>query len=478
MGQFASKALDGDPYIEIMRVLPDKELAWWIQKTIWLAEGFTLAEHFGRTYPHLFVFKCDHCNGAGAVTCPDCNGYKVKKASSFNGFRLSDQTDIGRLLAAAGTQECDHCGGYCQWDQESEWQGMWNEWEKKLAYYDRSNKTNMDDWHEDVMHKGRLDEDTAPAEEPEHEEGATGINVELDRSIKKIPHRLKALTSRFGGHPYDTFDMLPNHIIDPTIPLEENIERMGRDYNWVPPELDPQVNPELLLEGAGGALAQFEHQMRMEALLLNNLDAAMRDKPKPAQFLPTAGTVPCPECLGKPYTISFTPNVGKLFRVETPFWMRTLNRMSEMGTIQSIYQASSSRPWMRSDSSPSSSTTVEHPLSSFSRATYIAEKRSPLDEVPHQPPGDVVIQRALESSGPAWHYPLHSRPSLDATNEDPLALDSVWSRRPLEEGGSIKRNPITGDGPAEALAVYYALNPARNAARKMREERVKSSPTS
>lgn len=36
-GQFASKAFDGDPYIEIMRELPDKELCWWIQKVIWVS---------------------------------------------------------------------------------------------------------------------------------------------------------------------------------------------------------------------------------------------------------------------------------------------------------------------------------------------------------------------------------------------------------------------------------------------------------
>jgi hypothetical protein len=61
-----------------------------------VAEGFTLVEHMGRTYPQLFVYKCDHCNGAGTITCPHCKGFKVKKATSHNGFRLSDQTDIGR----------------------------------------------------------------------------------------------------------------------------------------------------------------------------------------------------------------------------------------------------------------------------------------------------------------------------------------------------------------------------------------------
>jgi hypothetical protein len=67
MGQFASKAFDGDPYIDIMRALPDKgeraarpgisafffcrvaantahtsrtpraELVWWVQKVIWVS---------------------------------------------------------------------------------------------------------------------------------------------------------------------------------------------------------------------------------------------------------------------------------------------------------------------------------------------------------------------------------------------------------------------------------------------------------
>ena len=61
-----------------------------------LAEGFTLVEHMGRTYPQLFVYKCTHCNGAGTVTCPHCDGFKVKRATSHNGFRLSEQTPVGR----------------------------------------------------------------------------------------------------------------------------------------------------------------------------------------------------------------------------------------------------------------------------------------------------------------------------------------------------------------------------------------------
>jgi hypothetical protein len=36
---------------------------------------------------------------------------------------------------------------------------------------------------------------------------------------------------------------------------------MGMDYNWLPPELDPQGFPEFLLM-ANNPIAQFEHQVR------------------------------------------------------------------------------------------------------------------------------------------------------------------------------------------------------------------------
>ena len=55
-GQFASKAFDGDPYIEIMRVLPDKELCWWIQKVIWVS-----SQHMKSPLPVMQKF---HSRGA------------------------------------------------------------------------------------------------------------------------------------------------------------------------------------------------------------------------------------------------------------------------------------------------------------------------------------------------------------------------------------------------------------------------------
>jgi hypothetical protein len=51
-----------------------------------------------------------------------------------------------RLLASANLQECENCGGYCPWDAESEWQEKWNDWESKLAYYDRTYGALMDEW--------------------------------------------------------------------------------------------------------------------------------------------------------------------------------------------------------------------------------------------------------------------------------------------------------------------------------------------
>jgi hypothetical protein len=51
-----------------------------------------------------------------------------------------------RLLASTDLQECEHCGGYCPWDAESEWQEKWNDWESKLAYYDRTYGALMDEW--------------------------------------------------------------------------------------------------------------------------------------------------------------------------------------------------------------------------------------------------------------------------------------------------------------------------------------------
>lgn len=40
MGQFQSKEYDGDPYVDLMRALPERELIWWVQKAIWVSPAF------------------------------------------------------------------------------------------------------------------------------------------------------------------------------------------------------------------------------------------------------------------------------------------------------------------------------------------------------------------------------------------------------------------------------------------------------
>jgi len=88
-----------------------------------LAEGMTLADHFWRTYPTLFLHKCPACNGCGSVICPSCKGYKARGAQSGAGsFRLSEMVGPRRRLQRTARDECEHCGGYCDWDDESEWE--------------------------------------------------------------------------------------------------------------------------------------------------------------------------------------------------------------------------------------------------------------------------------------------------------------------------------------------------------------------
>lgn len=39
--------------------------------------------------------------------------------------------------------------------------------------------------------------------------------------------RLKALMQRYGGHPYETGDMIPFKLLDPAAPLSENLAALG-----------------------------------------------------------------------------------------------------------------------------------------------------------------------------------------------------------------------------------------------------------
>lgn len=64
-----------------------------------------------------------------------------------------------------------------------------------------------------------------------------------------------------------------------------------------PPELHPYNFPELLLMPVS-PLTEHDHQIRMEALLCRNLDAALTNSRKPYMLEPTAGA--CGVAAAKP----------------------------------------------------------------------------------------------------------------------------------------------------------------------------------
>ncbi|KAG2493906.1 hypothetical protein HYH03_007842 [Edaphochlamys debaryana] len=349
MGQFYSREFDGDPYIDLMRSLPERELVWWAQKVIWLAEGFTFVGHFSRTYPRVFQHTCTRCKGAGVMTCPACSGTRqmltapdgsVDLGSRKPALAAASGAGAGRFpFTSAGGQEgeCRVCGEGCEWDAESEWADKWGEWEARLAYYDKSAGPLLDEWYEDVIHAGNLEEDTQqPEEEPPGPE-VEGQWAADERRLAKDKKRFAALMRRYG-HPYDADANLGYQIVDPTATMGENIWNMAQVYNSVPPELNPFRLQHLIGRGGGAqgvlevqeaAMDALNHQVVKEAAIMSNLEAAAQGLPKPYRFGHTAGTVPCPECDGAAWHYSLIPNTNVLFRLERPFWSDELQRLSK-----------------------------------------------------------------------------------------------------------------------------------------------------
>ncbi|EFJ50173.1 hypothetical protein VOLCADRAFT_89029 [Volvox carteri f. nagariensis] len=414
MGQFYSREFDGDPYIDLMRSLPERELVWWAQKVIWLAEGFTFVDHFARTYPRLFQHKCPRCNGAGVLTCPGCAGTKVPLGLTGSGRRallgppavdpatnqgrdgsskpLNSKLQVFGALPAAAPMgagngdaatatatatgvvgSCRMCGDTCNWDVESEWMDRWREWESRLAYYDKATAPLMDEWYEDVINAGNLEEDTPPVEDdppgPEVNPGREGKKGEVtgrwaddDRLMAKDKKRFAAIVKRFG-HPYDADATLGYQIVDPTASMGENIWNMAQVYNSTPPELNPWRTAHFAGRGGGGgpgssgsggigggdvegglnpalatqaALDAFDQEIVQEAAIMQNLEAAVQDLPKPHRFLATAGTIPCTECSGLAWQYSVMPNTERLFGVERPTWADRLARLERYWTPKTL----------------------------------------------------------------------------------------------------------------------------------------------
>jgi hypothetical protein len=76
MGQFASKEYDGDPYIDLMRALPERELIWWVQKAIWVS-----AEAVGAQSPLRRARRlCGVCSAVGRcrAVCVRVCGHRAR----------------------------------------------------------------------------------------------------------------------------------------------------------------------------------------------------------------------------------------------------------------------------------------------------------------------------------------------------------------------------------------------------------------
>lgn len=169
------------------------------------------------------------------------------------------------------------------------------------------------------------------------------------------------------------------------------------------------------------------------------------------------GTVLCPHCDGKPHRWSWTPNMAKLFRTEPPFWLRTLQRMDMLGN--SDVSAAAHRRHRALASGPGD----EPPSTSGS-----GQARR-FGEVPHQAFRDEEIQAALDSTGEAWRSGARGGVGQDYGPLDPLGHASL-SAQEIADSAS-RANPLTGNAAIEAAMAYRNLNPARAAARQLRELR-------
>ena len=74
--------------------------------------------------------------------------------------------------------------------------------------------------YDDVANAGNLDDDTPEVEQPEIEDSmlarlppAHRDAAQRIKDVAKMPSRTKALMQRFGGHPYENYDMIPYQVL-------------------------------------------------------------------------------------------------------------------------------------------------------------------------------------------------------------------------------------------------------------------------
>ena len=159
--------------------------------------------------------------------------------------------------------------------------------------------------------------------------------------------------------------------------------------------------------------------------------------------LAPAGTVLCPECHGTPHFRSLTPNMAKMFRAEPPFWMRTLNRMGELGTLD-VSAAAHRRQRLLAGAAATSA----HELTVLqgrgggggAAAAALGSSGRQLGEVPNQPFKDIEIQAALDSSGSLWNYQPRAAmggAEQDYGPRDPLGYAPNSSGREADIGNQV-----------------------------------------
>ena len=74
--------------------------------------------------------------------------------------------------------------------------------------------------YDDVANAGNLDDDTPEVEQPEIEDSMLARlppqhrdAAQRIKDVAKMPSRTKALMQRFGGHPYENYDMIPYQVL-------------------------------------------------------------------------------------------------------------------------------------------------------------------------------------------------------------------------------------------------------------------------
>lgn len=454
-----------------MRAIPERELVWWVQKVIWLAEGYTMMEHFLRTYHTMFVDKCRLCNGAGIMTCPSCKGYKSKMVQTKT-FRLSDYTRAAGTYPKPNKVECEHCGGYCDWDAESEWQERWQDWETKLAYYDRTYGDLYDEFYEDVLHEGNLEEDTPHEEAEPWPESDLGPWAELDRELAKEPRKMDALMKRYEGHPYENYQMLPYKVVDPTKSYKENYENMGYHHHELPPELHPEAFPEYLISDFN-PITRHDQEIRMEALIMRNLEAAIRNQPKPYMFEPTAGTVPCPSCQGTPWYYRLSPNFEALTRTEPSFWMRTIQRMGMYNHDPQQQTSQVPRHYAEYPRRFEAPVDLKFRIGGEDGWTY-PNKKLGFEVKGHKEIFEKAEREHKEA--PFWMEEFGRRLVLTNTEDPSNEVSDILSEDPMKAmdqdrllQGCFNQDFLTGENPTYNQWLYEANTPAKRLARKYRD---------